>query len=272
MRNSLDGMRKFFASLAALAFGGAFWACSTFESAGTSEESEGVVAISSKKIVGVAQKGPFVTGSNIVLKETSAEGNLVATGREFFATTRSDQGDFVIDDINLESQYVRLTATGYYKSETTKENSKCQVSLNALSDISDRGVININVFTHLEYGRTLYLVKEGKSFAEAQKQAHAELMKSFGYEWISEDSENLDVTDTSEAGKALERISSGLDLAMNDAQKRAEEGVRCEAAQEVVDVLAKMFRKSGDFSGDFKTEYASSDVIMFFLVTMSYPE
>ena len=61
-----------------------------------------------------------MTGSNIVLKETSAEGNLVATGREFFATTRSDQGDFVIDDINLESQYVRLTATGYYKSETTK--------------------------------------------------------------------------------------------------------------------------------------------------------
>ncbi|MBR4680008.1 MAG: hypothetical protein IKP03_02715 [Fibrobacter sp.] len=246
--------------------------CSDNEVAGGASGDAGIIAISNKQIAGVAQKGPFVTGSNIVLKETSAEGNLVATGREFFATTRSDQGDFVIDDINLESQYVRLTATGYYKSETTKENSKCQVSLNALSDISDRGVININVFTHLEYGRTLYLVKEGKSFAEAQKQAHAELMKSFSYEWISEDSENLDVTDTSEAGKALERISSGLDLAMNDAQERAEEGVRCEAAQEVVDVLAKMFRKSGDFSGDFKTEYASSDVIMFFLVMMSYPE
>ena len=246
--------------------------CSDNEVAGGASGDAGIIAISNKQIAGVAQKGPFVTGSNIVLKETSAEGNLVATGREFFATTRSDQGDFVIDDINLESQYVRLTATGYYKSETTKENSKCQVSLNALSDISDRGVININVFTHLEYGRTLYLVKEGKSFAEAQKQAHAELMKSFSYEWISEDSENLDVTDTSEAGKALERISSGLDLAMNDAQKMAEEGVRCEAAQEVVDVLAKMFRKSGDFSGDFKTEYASSDVIMFFLITMSYPE
>ena len=251
--------------------GVALCACS-LQTAGTSEESEGVVAISNKQIAGVAQKGPFVTGSNVVLKETSANGRLKTTGREFFATTRSDQGDFVIEDVNLESQYVRLTATGYYKSETTNENSKCQVSLNALSDISNRGLININVFTHLEYERVLYLVEDGKSFVEAQRQAHVELMKNFGYEWISENSENLDVTDTSKAGKALERISSGLDLAMNDAQKRADDGVRCEAAQEVVDVLAEMFRKSGDFLGDFETEYAPRDVITSFVIKKFYSE
>ena len=211
MRNSLDGMRKFFASLAALAFGGAFWACSTFETAGTSEEAEGVVAIVDKNLAGVVQKGPFVTGSSIVLKETSAEGNFKPTGREFFATTRSDRGDFKIDGLNLESQYVRITATGYYKREQTGENSACQISLNALSDISNRDQVNVNVLTHLEYDRTLALIKKGMTFTEAKKQARQELMKRFYYDDLVEDSENLNINNSGDADKALKKISTFVD-------------------------------------------------------------
>ena len=211
MRNSLDGMRKFFASLAALAFGGAFWACSTFETAGTSEEAEGVVAIVDKNLAGVVQKGPFVTGSSIVLKETSAEGNFKPTGREFFATTRSDRGDFKIDGLNLESQYVRITATGYYKREQTGENSACQISLNALSDISNRDQVNVNVLTHLEYDRTLALIKKGMTFTEAKKQARQELMKTFYYDDLVEDSENLNINNSGDADKALKKISTFVD-------------------------------------------------------------
>ncbi|WP_407457582.1 hypothetical protein [Fibrobacter sp.] len=211
MRNSLDGMRKFFASLAALAFGGAFWACSTFETAGTSEEAEGVVAIVDKNLAGVVQKGPFVTGSSIVLKETSASGNFKPTGREFFATTRSDKGDFKIDGINLESQYVRITATGYYKREQTGENSACQISLNALSDISNRDQVNVNVLTHLEYDRTLALIKKGMTFTEAKKQARQELMKTFYYDDLVEDSENLNINNSGDADKALKKISTFVD-------------------------------------------------------------
>lgn len=211
MRNSLDGMRKFFASLAALAFGGAFWACSTFETAGTSEESEGVVAIVDKNLAGVVQKGPFVTGSSIVLKETSAEGNFRPTGRMFYATIRSDSGDFQIDGLNLESQYVRLEATGYYKREKTAENSVCQVSLRALSDINNREQINVNVLTHLEYDRTLALIKKGMTFTEAKKQARQELMKTFYYDDLAEDSENLNINNSGDADKALKKISTFVD-------------------------------------------------------------
>lgn len=211
MRNSLDGMRKFFASLAALAFGGAFWACSTFETAGTSEEAEGIVAIADKELAGVVQKGPFVTGSSIVLKETSASGNFKPTGREFFATTRSDKGDFKIDGLNLESQYVRITATGYYKREQTGENSACQISLNALSDISNRDQVNVNVLTHLEYDRTLALIKKGMTFTEAKKQARQELMKTFYYDDLVEDSENLNINNSGDADKALKKISTFVD-------------------------------------------------------------
>lgn len=203
---------RFFGTMSVLFLGAALCACSDDSNmAGTSEEAEGIVAIANKELAGVVQKGPFVTGSSIVLKETSASGNFKPTGREFYATTRSDKGDFKIDGINLESQYVRITATGYYKRERTGENSACQISLNALSDISNRDQVNVNVLTHLEYDRTLKLIKKGKSFAEAKKQAYQELMKAFYYDDLAENSENLDINNDGDADKALKKISSFID-------------------------------------------------------------
>ena len=209
----------------------------------------GVIAITNKQIAGVAQKGPFVMGSNIVLKETSSAGNLKPTGKEFFATTRSDSGDFVIDGINLESQFVRLTATGYYKRETTGENTVCQISLRALSDISDRDQINVNILTHLEYDRTLYLVEHGKTFAEAKKQARKEWMEQFGYKNPADDFEDLDIDNDGEADKALEQISAHFDECMFGEYC----GItcdyyisdNCDDVQKSVDDFAKLFAGSG---------------------------
>ena len=202
---------KFRGMWTVLSLGVALCACSENNTAGTSEEAEGIVAIADKDVEGVVQKGPFVTGSSIVLKETSAEGNFRPTGRMFYATTRSDSGDFQIDGLNLESQYVRLEATGYYKREETAENSVCQVSLRALSDINKREQINVNVLTHLEYDRTLALIKKGKTFTEAKKQARQELMKTFYYDDLAEDSENLNINNSGDADKALKKISTFVD-------------------------------------------------------------
>ena len=202
---------RFLGTMSVLFLGAALCACSDSNMAGTSEEAEGIVAIADKELAGVVQKGPFVTGSSIVLKETSASGNFKPTGREFFATTRSDKGDFKIDGINLESQYVRITATGYYKREQTGENSACQISLNALSDVSNRDQVNVNVLTHLEYDRTLKLIKKGESFTEAKKQARQELMKTFYYDDLAEDSENLNINNSGDADKALKKISTFVD-------------------------------------------------------------
>jgi len=252
MKNNLhkNWMRDFacatsFAVLAAVAVG-----CSDSgnDVAGGASGDAGIIAISDKQIAGVAQKGPFVKGSNVVLKETSAKGNLEPTGREFFATTRSDEGDFVIDGISLESQFISLTATGYFKRENTGENSKCQVRLNALSDISNRDKVNINVLTHIEYGRILKLTEKGKSFDEAQKQAHGELFSALGRESAADDAENLDVTGSREDDRLLESFSTLVDeCAFSLSAGGSDE---CLAGQEFMDVLAQAFARNGKLFDD----------------------
>ena len=213
----------------------------------------GVIAITDKQIAGVAQKGPFVKGSNIVLAETSADGSLKPTGKEFFATTRTDKGDFQIDGINLESQFVRLKATGYYKRETTGENTVCQISLRALSDIRDRDQVNINILTHLEYDRTLYLVEHGKTFVEAKKQARKEWMEQFGYNNLADDFEDLDIGNDGEADKALEQISAHFDECMFGEYCGSicayETNNDCSGVQAGIDDLARVFSTSGELPG-----------------------
>jgi hypothetical protein len=200
---------KFFSLIA---FSLSFYACGYKDTAGgISEETEGIYAIVDKTIEGVSQKGPFVTGSSIVLQETKKDGSLAPTGREFFATTRTNKGDFQIDNIDLESQYVRLTATGYYKREATGKNSECQINLRAISNVKDRDKVNINILTHLEYDYILYYVRNGKTFSEAKKQAQYDVLKIFGFESLTEDAEDLDINSNSEADKALEKISSFID-------------------------------------------------------------
>lgn len=159
---------------------------------GVSEETEGIYAIENKTIAGVSQKGPFVTGSNIYLKETKADGSLEPTGKEFYATTRSDKGDFKIENINLESPFALLTVEGYYTRETTNDISACSIHLNAVSNIEKRENVNINLLTHFEHQRILNLVKSGLTFNEAKEQASAEVFKAFGYN-LSAIFEELDI-------------------------------------------------------------------------------
>ena len=102
MFGEMNSQKKYSLSLLALVMGGMLCACSD-KMAGTSEETEGIVAIADKEIAGVSQKGPFVTGSSIILKETSSDGSLKPTGKEFYATTRSNKGDFKISKSVLAS-------------------------------------------------------------------------------------------------------------------------------------------------------------------------
>ena len=220
--------------------------------AGGSSVDSGVIAITDKQIAGVAQKGPFVKGSSVVLKETSAAGNLKPTGKEFFATTRSDSGDFVIDDINLESQYVRLTATGYYKRESTGENSECQIRLNALSDVSNRDRVNINVFTHLEYARVLKLIEKGMPFREAKKQAHTDWLNVFDKNHLEEEFEDLDVNGSKPDDEALRLLSSWIDNCAFNEDIPSDK--RCAVGQNFVDAFAGSFAKSGKLPFDLNVK------------------
>lgn len=221
--------------------------------AGGASGDAGVIAITDKQIAGVAQKGPFVKGSSVVLKETSATGNLKLTGKEFFATTRSDSGDFVIEGLNLESQYVRLTATGYYKREYTGENSECQIRLNALSDVSEEDRVNINIFTHMEYARILKLVEKGMHFREAKQQAHADLEKNLGNVALRA-FESLDVEGNEEDDEMLKDFSSIIDGCADLDDIDIPSDKRCTVGQNFIDAFANSFGSSGKIPTKLKVK------------------
>ena len=102
--------------LPAFALGSFFMvACSDGkDTAGTSEESEGITAVKDLDVAGVSQKGPFVTGSAVTVQELDGI-TLKQTGKSFKGSIKSDKGDFAIKDINLGSQYAILEASGYYR-------------------------------------------------------------------------------------------------------------------------------------------------------------
>ncbi|MBR5412310.1 MAG: hypothetical protein IK114_04600 [Fibrobacter sp.] len=204
-----DSMMKWNRILGALAFGGLFWACSDGDksTAGTSEEAEGIVAVKDWEVAGVSQKGPFVTGSAVTVQELDGI-TLKQTGKSFKGSIKSDKGDFAIKDINLESQYAILEATGYYRDEVSGKKSSGMVTLRALTDLSNRKTVNINLLTHLEYERVMYLVTKKKmSIADAKAQAEEEVLASFAIEGDFGESEDLNIFKSGDGNAALLAVS-----------------------------------------------------------------
>ncbi len=177
------------------------------QTTGTSEESEGITAVKDWEVAGVSQKGPFVTGSSVTVQELDGI-TLKQTGKSFKGTIKSDKGDFAIKDINLQSQYAILEASGYYRDEITGKKSTGTVTLRALTDLTKRKTVNINLLTHLEYERVMYLVTEKKkSIAEAKEQAEKEVLATFGIEGDFAESEDLNIFETGDGNAALLAIS-----------------------------------------------------------------
>ncbi|MBO4829552.1 MAG: hypothetical protein J5534_09020 [Fibrobacter sp.] len=235
---------KFISNFAMLALGLVFWACTENNTAGTSDESEGIVAIKDREIAGVTQKGPFLTGSSLTVQELHGE-TLAQTGKSFRTRVKSDQGDFVLGGINLVSPYAFLEVNGYYLNEVSWKKSEGMIALNALTDLSDRSHVNVNILTHLTVDRILTLVRrDGKTFAEAKKQAEKEVLKSFAITDDVGNSEDLDLFEDKN-GSVLLTVSVLM------------QGERAEA--EFSELLAKAaiaFADSGVWNGPEKAEVA----------------
>lgn len=229
------------------ALGLALCACST-QTAGTSEESEGVIALAGKEIKGAAQKGPLVKGSDVVLRETSAEGTLEPTGREFHTTTVNDKGEFQFGDLDLESQYALLSAEGYYAHEYDGERSECPMRLDAVTNLNNRSTANVNILTHFEYKRVLKLVKEGVPFAEAKKQASREVLGAFGVELDVSAAEDLDIFNTSEGDRTLFNISLLIDNTPEWTYWVDDEKEDCPKLQNYLDGFAEDFADDGELA------------------------
>ena len=163
------------------------------------------IAISLDEVSGVTQKGPFLMGSKVLVREMEDGRTLTQTGNSFNGKILNDKGEFKINARMLVSQYVMLEATGYYRNEVTGENSNSELTLFAITDVNDRNIVNVNLLTHLEYERVIYLVTQKKmKVRAAKKQAQKEVFGLFGIDATDfSNSEDLNIAGASDEDGAL---------------------------------------------------------------------
>ncbi len=162
-----------------------------------------------EKVSGFVQKGPYLNGTAITVYELDEE--LEPTGKNYPSQILDNKGTFEVKNVDLSSQYVLLKADGFYFNEVANASSQSQLTLFALSDMTSKSSLNVNVLSTLEKGRVEYLISEGKSFAEAKKQAQSEILGIF--EMSKPDmaeSEELDISKPGEDNAILLAISSIL--------------------------------------------------------------
>ena len=168
------------------------------------KENQGNLSID--KVIGYVQKGPYLNGTAITISELSDE--LIPSGKTFSTQILDNKGTFEIKNIELSSEFVELKADGFYFNEINNENSIAQLTLFALSDLTDRTTLNVNVLSSLEKGRVEYLISGGSTFSEAKKQAQEEILKIFEIEKTDiNESELLDISKDGDDNEILLAIS-----------------------------------------------------------------
>jgi hypothetical protein len=163
--------------------------------------------ISSDNIHGLVQKGPYLNGTAITISELS--NNMVPTGKNFSSQIMDNKGTFDIKNVEFSSAFVELKADGFYYNEIENENSGAQLTLYALSDITDSTNLNVNILTTLEKSRVYYLISNGSTFDEAKKQAQAEVLGIFKIQKTDINvSEYLDISQPGDDNAILLAISA----------------------------------------------------------------
>ncbi|SHG34965.1 major paralogous domain-containing protein [Fibrobacter sp. UWCM] len=182
-------------------------ACSDDESDDFVGGASGDMGIVAKDIAGLAQKGPFVKGSKVTVQGIDCK-TLELTDEIFEGKIASDKGDFAFDDVTLSSTCALFEVSGIYRNEITGNTTSESVTLFALSDLKDRGHVNVNMLTDLECKRVLYLVTEkSKKFADAKKQAEKEVLAAFGIAGDFDNSEDLTIYESGDGNAALLAVS-----------------------------------------------------------------
>lgn len=169
------------------------------------------------KISGYIQKGPYINGTSIMISELSS--TLNPTGKVFNAQIVDNKGSFEFKNINLSSNFVELIANGFYFNENTGKVSAAQLTLHALSDLTDSSTINVNILTELEKGRVEYLISKGEDFKSSKVQAQKEILKLFEISKPDlKSSEYLDISKDGDDNAILLAISIIMQGFRNEAE------------------------------------------------------
>ena len=142
------------------------------------ESDENGNKLSFEKLNGYVQKGPYLNGTAVTIFELSSD--LSPTGKNFTTQILDNKGTFELKNVELTSNYVILEADGFYFNEVKNINSSAQLTLFALSDLTNKISLNINVLSSLEKSRVEYLISNGIDFSSAKKQAQSEILSILG--------------------------------------------------------------------------------------------
>ena len=156
------------------------WTCSSSSKKSPTEPEE-VFVVDLSALTGQVQKGPFNNGTSIVVSELS--NNLSPTGRNFNSSINDNTGRFTVANVQLVSPYVELRANGFYFNEVSNGISDSQLTLSAISDLTSKTSLNVNVLTHLEKNRIQFLItgENPLSFSAAKLQAQEEVLGIFDF-------------------------------------------------------------------------------------------
>lgn len=170
----------------------------------------------SYSVDGYVQKGPYIQGTEINVRELDS--NLNPTGRTYAGSIDSNSGHFSVRG-ELAFPLVELSANGYYFNEVAGSLSAAQLNLQALVDLHDSSTVNVNLLTHLERSRVLFLVSEGMTLSQAKTQAQQEILHIFNIETTNiGTSETLDISQPGNGNAVLLAISAVLQSNRSEAQ------------------------------------------------------
>lgn len=130
-------------------------------------------------IKGKIEKGPFVKGSKVTVRELTKD--LAPTGSTFNTVITDDEGAFVLNNIELQSTFIEVSADGYFYNEVSGDLSTAPITLTGLADLSDGSNVNVNTLTHITRERTLQLIeKQQLTLSQATEKAQEEFLSVFG--------------------------------------------------------------------------------------------
>ena len=150
-------------------------------------------------IQGIVQNGPFIFGTSVVQNEASEMNFYRADGIGHTASTcvQSNDGRYTLESVSTNSNYVKISATGFYRNMVTGGTSASPVTLSALAKVANtsedagatapirvRNSVNVNILTQLEIPRIEQLAMNHIDFAEAKAQAEREVFAAFGIDTV----------------------------------------------------------------------------------------
>ena len=201
-----------------------------------------VYEISLDEIIGFAQElQQFPSGSTVELYELY-EDTFKPTGTKYTSTISNDDGSYIFYNVNLKSRYALFKAIG-------------SNYLVALIDLKDRNSVNINRLTHLEFERIIYLMKSGKTMAEAKQQADAEIMEAFYMEAFPENAEDLNIYGPKNGDSSLIALNKLTEIAYSYDERSYPIDNDSDHDKKIsltayLDTLANDFKEDGEWNDD----------------------